>query len=385
MGGSVNGAPDPYFLFLADIHLNSHKADTPHKDDTGTNLWAAAMARLNTLMDSPNPPKFIIYTGDLTAHEYQNTGPSISLQDRHDNSAIILADLRSLADTIPLFYAPGNNDGFGGDYYAFTNNQDSSVFDLDTTLNYPAPNAQMVSAPHLDNGYYSARPVPGSGLRIIALNSVILGHKHHGSLATDYWAEGNTMLTWLGTELTDVKKKKEKAYIMMHIPPGIDAFGGAGSYTWDTKESNLWQTTFLNLIDSFQQEISGVFYGHTHMDELRQLASPSDPSTINEIAISSPGISPIFGQNPGFKTVIYDSKTFELQDFTTYYTNRTSTVWGKDSLLFSTVYGCAGQSILDCLKGRSVNSVATDMVKTYKAGKKPDKSVSYVAAAVLVD
>jgi hypothetical protein len=380
-GGKVNATPPPYFLFLADIHLNTKRTDTPYKDDTGTDLWSAAKTRLNTLVAQTPPPQFIIYTGDLTAHKYQHSGAKLSLSERQHNSKVVLTDLRSIAGSIPLFYAPGNNDGIDGDYHAFTNPNDSSVFDLVSTLDYPAPNATMISNPHPKDGYYSARPF--DGLRVIALNSVILGYDHKGyPFSTDYKLMGDTMLTWLSTELADVRQQQEKAYIMMHIPPGIDAHGGG--YMWDTQQNNEWQSQFLRIVDTFQQDISGILYGHTHMDELRQLADPINSSIINEIAISSPGISPNHQQNPAFKVVTYDKTSFELKDFTTYFTDRDDTVWGNDSLRFSEVYGCTGKTIKDCLIGRSVNSIATDMLNIYRAGK-TDTSKTAIASAILVE
>lgn len=363
------------FLFLSDIHLNTQANRTIAKDDTGTDLWGATKTRLQTLMASADAPSFIVYTGDLTAHSYQEgSHKSLSPDDLHDNMEVVLKDLYEIAGDTPLFYAPGNNDALGGDYYEFANYRGETPFGLvdSAAMQYPAPNAQMESLPHPGQGYYSARPFPG--LRVIALNSVILGHNHwSATFQNNYVAQGDTMMAWLGEQLTDVRASGEKAYLTMHIPPGTDAH--SNTPMWDTVGNSRWQQQFLALADTFQHEITGILYGHTHMDEIRLLCRPGTTDTIvTEVAISAPGISPNHGQNPAFRTVSYDPSSFELTGYTTYHTDLSSTVWGDGSYTFNDSYHCNSATIDECLKSLPYQEIAKSLEATYLAGK--DKVVT---------
>jgi len=342
-----------HFLFLADIHLDTERNHTYKGQDTGLDLWSAAKEKLAEVMSASEPPAFILYTGDLPCH-HPSSGP------QHDaNIKQTLIDLRKLAGNTPLFYAPGNNDGLGGDYYPFTNTSGKTPLSLVPSLDFPAPNATMVSNPHPEHGYYSARPV--DGLRVIALNTVLLGTSYYGATREEQLSAGDSMLAWLNEQLISARDTvKEQAYIIMHIPPGTDAHGGGPM--WDTHENNAWQSLFLAQAKTYEQTISGIFYGHTHMDELRLL---TDGSTYTELALSSPGISPNHGQNPGFKTVSYQSD-FQPTGFTTHYTNRDSTQWGTSSYDFSDEYGCSNGTILSCLQGMQKSQIEQGLQATYK-------------------
>jgi hypothetical protein len=345
---------DKHFLFLADIHLDTERNHTYQGQDTGLDLWNAAKEKLAEVMSASEPPAFILYTGDLPCH-HPSSGP------QHDaNIKQTLTDLRKLAGDTPLFYAPGNNDGLGGDYYPFTNTSGQTPLSLVPNLDFPAPNASMVSNPHPEHGYYSARPV--SGLRVIALNTVLLGTSYYGATQSERIAAGDSMLVWLNEQLISARDTvKEQVYIIMHIPPGTDAHSGGPM--WDTHENNKWQRQFLEMAATYEPTISGIFYGHTHMDELRLLTAGS---SYTELALSSPGISPNHGQNPGFKTVSYQND-FQPTGFTTHYTNRDSTVWGASSYDFSEVYGCTKGTILSCLRSMTVSEIEQGLQATYKA------------------
>ncbi len=358
-----NCLPDanPYFLFLADIHLNTYSKDTNKGDDTGMNLWNASKQKIAAVLKQTPPPQFVIYTGDLPDHN-PDSGK------KHDtNISKVLTDLKQLVGKTPLFYAPGNNDALGGDYHTFTDNKGETPFSLvPSSLNYPAPNATMLSNPHPEYGYYSASPFPG--LRIIAMNTIILGRdyfkdSHHEEYvpvdSKEKRRRSNTLMQWVGKELLAAQNSNEKAYLIMHIPPGTNAY--SGNQMW---ESDSLLSVFRGYAKTYEKTITGIFYGHTHMDELRRIYD--NDGQIQEIAISAPGISPNHGQNPGFKIVSYETKTFEPTDFITYYTKRTDTVWNNSNCYtFSGSYGATSSNIKDYLSTKPLDSVLKGMQKTY--------------------
>ena len=344
-------ASNPVFLFLSDIHLNAYDSTTPAGEDTGMDLWANFLAKADSVIIATHPG-FIVYTGDLPAHYTcvdDNCYIPPAARDSHNtNLSTILDGLRALADRhhTPLFYLPGNNDGLAGDYYSFADEQQQTPLSLvqETTNPFPALNINsgttapcMVANPHPAMGYYSALPV--NGLRLIALNTVMFSHKYVSVDSTSADSDRVEQMNWIAAQLADAAANGQKVYIAMHIPPGLDAYSG----------KDMWHGSlcneFLALTMQYQSTITGILYGHTHMDEVRRLYDTTG-TAITEIGISCPGVTPLFGNNPGFKVVQYDSTSKELMDFTTYYTTPLSQAWGTKSYTFSSTYGAAANTTL---------------------------------------
>ena len=402
LAGAVagGGGGHPYFIHLSDIHLNEDDASICHDrhrkcSDTGTDLWKVTQDKLTEIMDSTQPPAFLLFTGDLPAHyglHYLSPGSS-ERDDHNQDIGGVLDDMAALVDSndIPLLYVPGNNDPMAGDYYSFEDAQDSLPYDLvdDPNAHYPALNVNpsgqpipnMVSDQHNAMGYYCAEVT--DGLRVICLNSVILFNSYHEVDGISHTDAGTTQLKWLRTQLVDARNDSDKVFLAMHIPPGKDAYntnnqGGYPSYNWAEKKvgSVYWQDYFLNLMDSFSVEVTGIFYGHTHMDELRLLYN-KDGSRVTEVAVSAPGITPRNGNNPGFKLVQYDHQSKEAVDNVTYYTSGSATTsWGNNKpYTFSKVFG-KGKSIYDVVANMDTTLVNQKMASMYEVGSSGKESMT---------
>ncbi len=382
-----------YFLFLSDVHLDLAQKDTNLNEDTGPVLWNSCKVKLDSILSSPNPPKFVLYTGDLPAHYPRDVTRSYYLpenkRERHNkNTATLLNDLRQLVikSGIPLFYVPGNNDSMAGDYYSFADENKQTPFSLidETAAPFPAVNtaankdAHMVSMPEPTMGYYAATAI--KGLRIIGLNSIILGNTYSNIDSVPQAIAGNAEMQWLADQLKDASEKGDKVYIAMHTPPGTDAYRferkDPVTTMWTPKQP--WLNAFLSLNEQYQTTIAGIFFGHTHLDELRLLYDSTN-TKITEVAISSPAIAPGHGNNPAFKTVEFNAADKSITDFTTYYSNLKATVWGNGTYKFSTVFNCSsGTSMLKCLQQKSVHEINKSMELIYTAmnGKAPYKTIN---------
>jgi 3',5'-cyclic AMP phosphodiesterase CpdA len=379
---------NPTFIHLSDVHLNAFAESCTYGGDTGTDLWSITKIKLSSILNSDPAPEFVVYTGDLPAHySCQHNScylaPNTPERATHEeNLKTILDDMRSLVDDnkIPFFYMPGNNDAIGGDYYSFTDGKGNTPLSLvDTTgviVTFPALNTNahcgnppcIQSSPHPSMGYYSVKAI--DGLRIIAMNSIILGKEYHALDGVDQTEAGNTQMKWIGDELKAAKAAGDKVYIAMHIPPGEDAYGvthegSTNMWAHLPAAGKEWQDQFLTLCDNFQATIAGILYGHTHMDEVRRLYA-SDGKTITEVAISAPGITPQHYNNPGFKIVSFDPMSFELTDFVTQYSTPQAKTWGDKSYRFSEKFGCSVNStIYSCLSSRSLTEVSDSMDLIY--------------------
>jgi hypothetical protein len=375
LGPLAAGAENPAYLHLSDVHLDVSGASS----DTDPQLWAITKAKLAAILGGAAPPAFVLYTGDLPGHydcedhPPDDPNPNCRLDPSQvpahtTNAETVLQDLHDLVAgrAIPLLYVPGNNDSLAGDYFSFTDRAGRNLLTLVPDERYPAVHASRpcgrppctVSAPHPSLGFYSVRPV--EGLRVIALNSIVLGRKYVEVDGTTQLAAGNAQLVWLTRELADAAGS-EKVLIAMHIPPGNDAYavshGKTETWMWarhpdgegDQPREHLehWLDRFLDRVAAHPDTVVGVAYGHTHMDELRRLHDRT--GAVTEVAISAPGITTNHGNNPGFKLVTYDGETKELLDFVTFYTRRGNAAWGDEHYLFSALFDCAGQSMLACL------------------------------------
>jgi sphingomyelin phosphodiesterase acid-like 3 len=68
------------------------------------------------------------------------------------------------------------------------------------------------------------------------------------------------------------------------------------------------------LLRRYADTVAASFAGHTHMDDFRLIG---DAGGFYAFTLITPALSPIFGQNPAFRTVMYDSAGGIL-DHTTY-------------------------------------------------------------------
>jgi sphingomyelin phosphodiesterase acid-like 3 len=372
------------FLFLSDIHLDTDNKNTRYGGDTGTDLWSAFLQKAEAILSSSNPPGFVLYSGDLPAHYKGDYLPPADRGNHNKNLQTIFSGLRSLMNThtnIPFFYLPGNNDALAGDYYSFTDEQGQTPFSLvpSPTDSFPALHILpgnttppcIVSNPHPGMGYYAARPVPG--LRLICLNTVLYATKFATVDGSNIDTDRSEQMRWLAGQLAAAQLLKEQVYIAMHIPPGKDAH--SGNYMWDNSRSN-WNNAFLELTTKYQATISGVFYGHTHMDELRRLYTPNG-NAVTQVAISCPGVTPQYDNNPGFKTITYNRSSKAIMDFTTYYTLPSSSTWGNNSYSFNSSFaGSADSSIYLRLRHMPLTTLSNSMGTIYTVKSPyPDKGI----------
>lgn len=379
---------DNNFLFLSDIHLDTLQT-TKYGDDTGLQLWNNFLQKAERILAGPNPPKFAIYTGDLPAHYSCRSncalrpGDTVTATHNH-NLTVILSGLRQLMAKyhVPFFFLPGNNDAIAGNYFSFSNAAQQSAFGLvpDPSNPYPALNINsdsttapcVLSLAHINKGYYSARPLPG--LRLVCMNTVIYSYKYSPVDGGTVSGDRNDEMQWLKNELQDAQQKQEKVYIAMHIPPGTDAY--SGNPMWEKTPGNYLKQ-FLALLSDYQQNIEGIFFGHTHMDELRRFYN--NAGRITAVGISCPGVTPQHDNNPGFKTVYYDRKTLAPLNFITHYTTPDALNWGDSSYSFRQVFGQkAGTTVFQQLAGMSFADISARMQSIYSVRYLP---VSYNSGA----
>ncbi|GJM06639.1 MAG: acid sphingomyelinase phosphodiesterase [marine bacterium B5-7] len=365
------------FIALSDTHFSHTTQSTDYGKDTGNLLWQHALTKIHQLRENHSlgskSPKFMLLLGDLPAHH-------TSVEEHNTNSQTVLQDLRGAVDGLPVFYVPGNNDSLGGNYHSFTDADGNTPFSLDSKQGWPALNAKAscVDAAHeacfyhspynLRYGNYAAYPMGTEAhLRLIAMNSVVFSNSGKHPYAADDGTEqakaAQLTLDWLQNELRDAQMKGDKVYLAMHVPPGEDAFSAGDMWKplqYDNNHTD--QQQFLDEIDAYKSIVAGVFFSHTHYDELRKLhSSHGDVSTV---AFSVPGLTPQHYNNPAFKLFSFAPSTGELLDSVTMYTEPKKADFGGDYYVFSAEYGC-NASMVACVLGLPQAKLNQVMNKDY--------------------
>lgn len=325
------------FLALSDVHIDdtlkvSYYGSTYHGVTTDK-LWERTKVKIEAVAKAESP-KFMVYLGDL---------PGYVDQTRPDNAHRMLENLRGLDVDMPILYLPGNNDSLEGDYHSFSNSTNNTVLtkDTDSINHWPIINSgsSTIKVTNLDDtykafGYYSVDLVDGANtLKVIALNTVIFcaKGKHHQYVDDDGVSQQKAtqdQMTWFEGKLTSLKIN-DRVMIMMHIPIGIDSYGGSPMWKNDLKfidksgKEHTLYNGFLDLIAAHQPNIVGLLNGHTHTDGLRRLYKSDTKSNMTAFSVSTPGIAVNHSNNPAFKTFTYNATTFDLLDFETYFASPT--------------------------------------------------------------
>ncbi len=247
-------------------------------------------------------------------------------------------------------------------------------------------------------GCYSALPLATlplgqqAGPLVLVLNSNIFTARYGKMTGKERQAaDAQRELDWLGGQLRTAAANHRQVLIAMHVPPGKDGYlkAAANRETCTGNFKDLWDTSvrvpkegtslspqniFLDLVDAYRNSIVGIVSSHTHMDGIRLLKDRTEDS-VSALLISAPGIAPGHGNNPGFKLVGYDPVNFQLNGFTTFYSDfypdRTVKTWGDLSFSFppaTSGRSTAGRSI-DGLstRGRSTSGSMLDRLRTLPA------------------
>jgi sphingomyelin phosphodiesterase acid-like 3 len=321
-----------------------------------TNWWLLQSA-LDQMRKTMPRPAFVMCTGDLLAHGF----PKAFRNATHDDDlehyrAFVLKTVQFLAlefgkrfPNTTILVTPGNNDEECGDY---------SIRAGGTFLSDTASLAQRLaqaSGTFTDEwkalGSYNIPHPALPGLRILSLNTVFFSNNYHATSFRDGCAKVSSnaaadALAWLASNLAAAKQAHERVWLMFHIPPGIDGYmsaqkrisqSEATSPSADTSCANTivpmwvpeWTARFDALLETFQDTVIASFSGHTHTDDFRLISSAG----VNRaFVLVDPPVSPIYGQNPGFRVVTFASDG-SLADQTTYYLTNlktaSSTVRGR--------------------------------------------------------
>jgi sphingomyelin phosphodiesterase acid-like 3 len=225
---------------------------------------------------------------------------------------------------IPIYPALGNADSYCGDYEL----QPKGKFLRRTANTWKGllrnrndEQAFMQTFPA--GGYYTASAPGSSKHHVVVLNTVFFSTDYRNQCGDPKDDPGGDQLNWLTLQLKNAAAKGEKVWLLYRIPYGIDAYNSVLATGDNTVEKvvSLWQPgyteKFLILLDQYRDTIASMLAAHTHMDYFR-MGLRGEASESNAFLLVTPGISPLFGNNPGLHVISYDRRAFSLLDYTTH-------------------------------------------------------------------
>jgi hypothetical protein len=273
-----------------------------------------------------NHPKasFTIVTGDLLVHHFRDQFNAAATV--HDEAAFrsfvrksidfVTLELKQRSPGTRVIVTLGNNDDECADYAI----QPNGPFLQDTAKVISDVSGITDPDSYVRFGSYNVANPAIKNHRIIVLNTVFFSARYRDACGNSNDDPGESLLSWLATNLADARSDHQKVWLVYHIPPGVDAFAtthakqpslGAVTLLW--KEA--YADKFVSLLNQYADVVGANFAGHLHVDDFRLLGESSKTAPF---IVTEPAVSPITGQNPTFRLVEYDSRG-TLKDQDTYF------------------------------------------------------------------
>ena len=276
--------------------------------------WMLLRSALQQMAQTLPKPAFVLISGDFLAHGFRQEFDAAA-RDHSDAAYRVFVrktmqflgrQLEQNFPATPILPALGNNDEECGDYQL----QPGGPFLADTlpimrrlvgSAGGPSFNRDWQSY-----GNYSAR---ADGIRVLSTNTNFLSIHYRNVCGSPADGDpGQATLAWLEAELVAAKEARERVWLLYHIPPGIDGYATLRQGSCPGTMIPMWDQThaaaFLALLKRYADTIAAGFAGHTHMDDFRLIG---DAEGRYGFALITPAVSPIFGQNPAFRTLVYDA------------------------------------------------------------------------------
>ena len=286
--------------------------------------WMLLRSALRQAAETLPHPSFVIFTGDFLAHNFRRAFDAAATV--HSDAAyrvfvrrtmlFLAQQLERAFPNTPILPTLGNNDDVCGDYLL----QPGGPFLADTL-----PIVQRLvgsnRGPRFDQDWtgYGNYGVTIQGIRVLSVNTVFFSPRHRNACGSPRDADpASTTLAWLQGELTAASQAHTHVWMIYHLPPGIDGFATLQRGACPDGIIPMWEETYAEpifaLLRRYADTVAASFAGHTHMDDFRLIG---DAGGFYAFTLITPALSPIFGQNPAFRTVMYDS-TGGILDHTTY-------------------------------------------------------------------
>jgi sphingomyelin phosphodiesterase acid-like 3 len=292
--------------------------------DTPYSLFRASLQEMRT---HASGAKFITVSGDLIAHSFPcryaaafpNAGPGDYETFVVKTIDFVVHELRATFPGVPVYVAMGNNDSGCDDYRLDAGS--SFLASIGKIISEALPSSTQTDAAKqfAAGGYYSVTmAAPMRATRLIVVNDLFMAPRYSTCAGKADPAAATAQIKWLKDELDQARKLGQTAWVMGHIPPGVDPYStvlkfrdvcGSGSPDMFLSSDKLAET-----IIEYADVIRLGIFAHTHMDEMHLLSSGDSPDRSVAIKVI-PSISPVNGNNPAFTVARVNPSSAVLQDY----------------------------------------------------------------------
>lgn len=274
--------------------------------------------------------KFVTVSGDLIAHsfpcKFAVIFPKPTLADYRafveKTLDYVMGELYGAFPNVPVYVAMGNNDTDCGDYRLDAHSEFLAVTGNEVTKYFPASEHHDAEESFAAGGYYSVSlPAPIENARLLVLDNIFMSKNYATCAGKPDPSAASAQLVWLRLQLTEARAKKQKVWVMGHIPPGVDLYSTARKMTdvCGGQEPVMFLSSekMADVIAEFGDVVKLAIFAHTHMDEMRILKddgqTPASSKSVAVKVVSS--ISPINGNHPSFTVAHIDPSSAALLDY----------------------------------------------------------------------
>lgn len=393
---SASGTPPTgKFLHLSDIHFD------PTADGVASQLAAANVSEWEGILDKATAGQpmsygtykdanyplmiaslkaagergaydYIVYTGDYLAHDLNLWEIDEKAKFRADTIQFINMMIEKHIPDAPVIGSLGNNDAVIGDYRLAPGSDFLS--ELSGTMPLVKANAPA-KAQFAKGGFYKvAHPVvPDHDFVVL---SVFWSRQYDAfpAICSSLAQAGLDQLAMLETSLKDSKTAGRNVSLIMHIPPGIDAFKSRRNNDpypmWCEQASGAadggFEQRFESLVREYKDLLSVGFAGHTHMDEFRVIEDGTDPALAIRVG---PAVTSWRKKHSAFTVMDYDTATGAVKDYTTYFLKTPGIVPG-DSVVWDSGYSWNDYGVPGGYTPETTKAVADKVVAGDPAARK---------------
>ncbi|KAH0836040.1 sphingomyelin phosphodiesterase [Fonsecaea pedrosoi] len=281
---------------------------------------------------------FTIFTGDILSHDNDD---QISREYAEYEETVTYQTFKAQLGNIPVYATLGNHDSIPEAWN--TQNSLDPAGSTAAAANAFGWNYELLSSlwgnagwlngteqQYASTHYGAYAHTTAQGLRIISINTDFW----YVDNIFNYWNVTNPdtsgVLTWLAAELAACEARGQRAWIIGHVPSGYDGDNAV------LNPSALFYTIVVRFSPT---TIAGVFFGHTHEDQIQifydflpnstytvdgktyrntTMVDYSKPLTVGYIG---PSITPLTGNNAGYQLYQVDASTFSITGIQTYFAN----------------------------------------------------------------
>lgn len=341
---AISPAPnESAFLMLSDIHFDPFtgtdrsivqelasapvedwerilkpQADQPVAPDGADTNYSLLLSALDAARNSGVHYDYVLFTGDFLGHnfpaKYRLYGHPTG--DGYESFVVktisfVTRVIQQVFPSVPVYAVFGNNDSLGGDYAP----QDPRL--LAAMQKEWKVVGSQAKKDFLAGGYYAARHPAVANFEFIVLNTSYWSNRLDASTAS---SEGSVQLKWLATQLDELRRRHGSAAILMHVPPGIDAYASATPGRC-ASPAFFWQKaamdSFMAIISAHRDTLRDAYAGHTHLDDFRVFADSSGMAFFQTHI--APSISRDHHNRPGFEIGLYEKQTGAMVDYAAEY------------------------------------------------------------------